>query len=110
MQILLLEKNLTWFSSMSYATGVLFLTILCIRYLYALVRGDEILGFKSDIMFWVASGLLIFYLGSLPYYGIPNEISRKIGEFLNLFWMVPIVLGCLMYILFALGFIWKKPR
>ena len=105
---ILVKKNLAWFSATSYTWGVLFLLILAIRYLYTFMNSDELLQFKKHLLFWISAGILIFYLGSLPYYGLPNLMRGEVSAFLNTYWIFPMILGDIMYIFFALGLLWKK--
>ncbi len=99
-----------WFLSFSYTVGNVLLLILIIRLIFRFIRSDEIIEFKQVMMFWVASGIMIFYLGSLPYYGMFNTLSTTFGPAINLYWYIQIILNCIMYILFTLSFIWGKPK
>jgi drug/metabolite transporter (DMT)-like permease len=98
------------FSSFSYMIGSILLLILLILYFVHLVKGERILHFKKDMMFWVCTGLLIFFLGSFPFYGLWNTLVSKYPKIFNTYWMVQIVFDCIMYLFFAFAFIWGKPK
>ncbi|HZV71021.1 MAG TPA: hypothetical protein VFG10_15810 [Saprospiraceae bacterium] len=99
-----------WFNQFSYTIGVIGLVMLAIRYFDKLVHSESLLLFKSDMMFWVASGILFFYLGTLPFYGVPDSLKGKMPHFMNMYWIATILLDMTMYILFTLGFIWKRQK
>jgi len=98
------------FSSFSYLAGTVLLLILILLFFARLAKGYEAGNFKKDIMFWVSTGLLIFFLGSLPFYGLWNTIRVANREFFNSYWMVQMTFNCLMYLFFTLSFVWGKPK
>ena len=53
--------NKGYFLSFSYSIGNLILLIFILQYFYYLIFTERILFFYRERMFWVASGLLIFY-------------------------------------------------
>lgn len=98
------------FSSFSYMAGSIFLLVLIIIFFIKLIRSNEILEYKKDMMFWVSVGLLIFFLGSLPFYGLWNTLRYNYPNGFNTYWIVQIGFDFIMYIFFALAFIWGKPK
>lgn len=99
-----------WFTSFSYSIGNILLVVLIIRYLLAFINSDAILHYKKSMMFWVSIGLLIFYLGSFPFFALRNTLYANYRE---LFWIGQIsqlALNCIMYLTFCLAFIWGKPK
>lgn len=61
-----------FFNTFSYSIAVLLLFILIMCYFYNFLNSGKIMNFKSDISFWVFTGFLVFYLGSLPFLGLLN--------------------------------------
>jgi hypothetical protein len=98
------------FSSFSYMTGCVMLLILVIIYFSTLVKSESILEFKKNMMFWVCAGILIFFLGSFPFYGLWNTLMKKYPDVFNIYWMVQMGFDCLMYLFFSIGIIWGKPK
>ncbi len=92
----------------SYETGNLLLLILILRYFIVLVTSDEILNFRTNRMFWVCSGLLLYYLGSAPFYGLRSIIISNYPRLMAPFYTIVLVLNCIMYLMFAISFIWGK--
>lgn len=107
---LYLTNKLFWFYSFSYTVGNLLLLVLILRSLTRLVLSDDILFFRQNMLFWVCTGLLVFYLGTFPFYGLKNTL---VHDYIDVYWSyyyIVYILNCLMYLLFALGFIWGKPK
>ena len=106
------------FDSVSYTIGNLALLILILRFFVRLVSSDELVNFRENKLFWVCLGLLLFYLGSFPYY---NFISLPDSSFVNLIGIehqnlfnvyknIVFGLNSLMYIMFTVSFIWGKTH
>jgi hypothetical protein len=99
-----------WFMSFSYTIGNIFLLILIITFFARTIRSDQILYIKSNIMFWVCLGLLTFYLGTLPFFGLYNTLNQNYPKIFDIYWYIQMGLNYVMYILFTLGFIWGNPK
>lgn len=103
-----LFNNTTTFSSLSYIIGNFVLLILILRYLYSLSTSEKILYFTKEKMFWVSVGLLVFWLGSLPYFGLYNYLRLNYFSILISYTWLVVILDYLMYSLFICGFIWAR--
>ena len=55
----------------------------------------------------MVTGMLLFYLGTFPFYGLYNELAKDLSIFVPVVW-VATSLNYLMYIFFTIGFIWGK--
>jgi hypothetical protein len=98
------------FLSFPYSVGNLILLIFILQYFYKLIYSDRILFFYRERMFWVALGLLIFFLGTFPYFGLYNLMLTKHFDLLVTYTWVEIFLNYTMYLLFAASFIWGKEK
>ncbi len=98
------------FQSVSYTVGNLLLLLLILRYFIQLVTSEAILNFKRDMLFWISAGLLIFYLGSFPFYGLQNTMAHKYHELYTYASYITYLLDSLMYLMFTFSFIWGKPN
>ncbi len=98
------------FQSFSYTMGNIILLVLLILFFVKFINSDEILEYKSSMMFWVCVGLLIFYLGTFPFYGLRNTLLQNYRGVYDVYWYINFILDYLMYILFAIAFIWGKPK
>jgi hypothetical protein len=98
------------FISFTYTFGNVILAVFVLLFFLRFISSDDILGYRSNMMFWVCCGLLIFYLGSLPLYGLWNTLSNDYKTVFNVYWIVHMVLNYTMYIFFSIAFIWGKPK
>lgn len=98
------------FKSMSYTCGNMILTVLIFRYFYQLIKSDELLNFNEKRMFWVCLGLLIFYLGTMPYFGLFNTLRFNYPALFKVYWYVQMIFNICMYLCFTIGFIWSKSK
>ncbi len=112
--VMVLEKTLLssvtyYFQSLAYTVGNLFILIYLILFFIQLVKSEKILAFNELTSFWIGCGLLVFYLGSFPFYGLYNELAKNINIFMPIAWVATFLNYC-MYLLFIIGFIWGKPH
>jgi hypothetical protein len=106
---MLLRGSYYYFQSLSYTIGTLFILLYLILFFINLARSEQILGFVKLTKFWMALGMLLFYLGCFPFYGLYNELAKNIELFIPLA-IITLMLNHTMYSFFAIGFIWGKPR
>jgi len=98
------------FYSFSYSIGNLLLLILILQFFIQLISSDELLKYRSNMMFWISTGLLVFYLGSCPYYGLTNTFIAKYYKVFVIYKNIVLALDCIMYLMFTFSFIWGKPN
>lgn len=94
----------TVFMSLSYSAGNVTLLILIFTYFNQMIATNEILYFKTDIKFWVSLGILVFYLGTFPYFGLRNVLIKQYNPLFRSYTWGMIFLDYIMYCLFAIGF------
>jgi hypothetical protein len=97
------------FSTFPYLVGNLLLLVFVLRFFVHFIQGQAILAFKKDFYFWVSLGVLLFYLGSLPYFGLWNILRQHTVLFTN-YWMVQMSLNCMMYGCFIVAFLCTRPK
>lgn len=107
---ILVGKINSFFLSLSYSVGNITLLILSILYFLRLMKSDRIVFFYREIFFWINSGLVLFYLGTFPYFGLFNYLAREqYSLFLTLAWGT-VILNLIMYSLFITAFICGKRK
>lgn len=111
---LFLEYNLTnlksfTFLSLNKTFGTLLLLILVVLEFRKQIKGDTILNFKIDKMFYINIGVILFYVGNMPFFGLYFSIL-KFPEIWNSYYVYFMLSNCLMYLLFAASFIWGKVK
>lgn len=104
-------QNTKWiWLSLSYTVGNVLMLILGIIYFLQLLKSDKLLKYKKQLFYWVNLGLLLFYVGTFPFYGTSNILySQSPTLYAVLYWMM-VILNYLMYGLFITGFICSSNR
>ena len=105
-----ISNSNSYFSSFSYCIGNLILVTMVITYIIHLSLSDEILQYKLDPVFWVSIGLLLFYLGTFPYYGLFNLLVHHYQHLHWYYTWAMIFLNYSMYLIIAGVLIWSKPK
>lgn len=98
-----------WFHSFSYLAGVVLLLVLLIRFYHFFIFSQRILGFKKDTMFWVSTALLVYYLGTFPFFGLRNSLQAYDDVFL-VYWYLQMALATLLYLSFFIIYKWTRPK
>jgi len=98
------------FDSFSYCAGNLLLLVAILSFFMEFSKGNEILHFRSSLIFWVSLGNLVFYLGTLPYFGLIHLLYDNHREIFNYYTYLMFALDWAMYLLFIIGFIKWKPK
>jgi hypothetical protein len=97
------------FDSFSYCIGNLLLLVTILSFFMQFSKGNEILHFRSSLIFWVSLGNLVFYLGTLPYFGLIHLLYDKHRLIFNYYTYLMFAFDWVMYLLFIIGFIkWKQ--
>lgn len=107
----LLTSYHTYFASLSLSISNLFILICVLIYYTELVNSDELIEFHRSFSFWFSTGILIFYLGCLPYFGLYNMLAEKHFKtiFIPYTWVF-VALNYCMYLLFSIGLLWSKKK
>jgi hypothetical protein len=107
---LFLKDLKTIFMSLSYSIGNITFLIIVLKYFISLVKSDKILNFKVDFLFWVSVAILVFYLGTFPYFGLRNVLIKDYNNIFYDYTWVMIFLNYTMYLLISTGFICYKEK
>lgn len=105
-----ISKQKHGWMSLSFTVGSLILIVLLFMYFIKLIKSEDILKFYKKQSFWVGLGILIYYLGSFPFYGMFNYIYLKSPNLHLIYFQIVLILATSMYLLFAASFIWGKEK
>lgn len=97
-------------NSLSYTIGVLLLMIMTFFEFNKQVKSDTILEFNVNKMFYINVGVVLFYVGTLPFFAFDQYLFENAKPIWSIYFTVFLVLVNLMYLLFAASFIWGKPK
>ena len=90
------------FHSYTYLLGSFFLGFAITLYFIEILRSEQILFFKRNILFYISTGLFLFHVGSIPYFLAiqlnPNVLMNRALAFAFM------ILCVFMYCCFIVGF------
>jgi hypothetical protein len=95
--------------SLNITIGSFLLMILVLKEFYKQIRCDDILLFNENKMFYINLGVILFYIGTLPFFGLYSLLLNE-PEIWNNYYIYFLVSNCIMYILFSLSFICGKAK
>lgn len=97
------------FKSINNFIGTIILLILVILEFIKQIKSDSILLYKENKMFYINIGVILFYIGSMPFMGLYNYIMKE-PEIWNNYYIYFMLSNCVMYLLFAASCIWGKVK
>ena len=93
-----------WVSYVS-VVGSLFTIFFAIMYYYQILTETEVHSLTKIPEFWIATGVIIFYAGNLPYTGMLNFLIHNYKNLASQLTYVLKVLNIVMYSLFAYAYL-----
>ncbi|KIX22156.1 hypothetical protein SY27_05720 [Flavobacterium sp. 316] len=97
-------------NSLSYTIGVFLLMILIYFEFIKQIKSDNIINFKENRMFYINLGVIIFYVGTLPFFAFGIYSSKSTIYIWKNYITVFYILLNLMYLLFIASLLWGKPK
>ena len=97
------------FLSLSQTFATLLLLVLVGFEFLKQIKSDDILSFASNKMFYINLGVILFYIGNMPFFGLYNLILDYPAIW-NGYYIYFMISNCIMYLLFAASFIWGKVK
>lgn len=100
---ILFVQKLETFHTMTYSIGCLLIVVISMYYFYELFQRPRSIDLKKEPAFWIATGLLFFYICTLPILGalnylftFPDVIAGSVEQVIS-------ILNVLLYSLFTIG-------
>lgn len=97
--------KLTIWNSYVIVFGSFFTVLFSFMYYYQLITSPEIQPLRKLPEFWIATGMLTFYLGALPFYGMLNFLIHSHRTVAITLADVLEIMNIIMYGLFSYAFI-----
>ena len=104
-----LASKLFTFKSLNNTIGTFLLLILVFLEFIKQIKSDTIVNFKQDKMFYINIGVILFYIGNMPFFGWYLSILN-FPDIWNKYYIYFLVSNSIMYLLFAASFIWGKTK
>jgi hypothetical protein len=95
--------------SLSYTVGTVLLMFLVILEIFKQIKSEKILLFHTNYMFYINIGIMLFYVGTLPFFSFYNLLLNESNLWSN-YYTFFLIANHLMYLLFTAAFIWGKPN
>ncbi|MDQ2718565.1 MAG: hypothetical protein M3Z26_02205 [Bacteroidota bacterium] len=101
------------FNSSAYTLGSVLTILFCLIYFGTLFKSDGFINYFRIPMFWIATGILFFFVGNFIYLSFINYILiNNLDKEGNIYRFIMGTLNLLLYCLFSIGFLsnqtWKK--
>ncbi|HET6253337.1 MAG TPA: hypothetical protein VFE32_04660 [Puia sp.] len=85
--------------------GSFFTVLFVLMYYYQLLVARDIAPLRGMAEFWIATGMLIFYMAALPFYGTLNFLLTYHRDVARTLYKVLLIIDTLMYAIFIYGYL-----
>ena len=108
--IYMLQQGPQKFNVLNYTLGVIFLSAVCLHYLYECMNSQSIIDIYTNSLFYLAIGTLLFYLCTLPLHSMRNYLYYNYRNIFYPYYYLGYVLNISMYSLITFGIIWANRK
>lgn len=91
------------FNVLNYTLGVIFLSSVCLHYLYECMNSQAIIDIYTNTLFYLAIGTLLFHLGTLPLHSMRNYLYYNYRNIFYPYIYLSYILNITMYGLITFG-------
>lgn len=98
------------FNTYSYVAGGVGVIVWTCMYFTELLSKPKYSSIIEQPLFWISTGLLFFYLGNIPFYGMINYLLKNYLGIVKNYFIIVLILNILKYSLYAVGFLCSKPK
>lgn len=98
------------FFTPGYTSGVIILSIICFRYLYEHVNSNRIIQKWYESILLIVFGLLIFYLGTLPFHAMRSYLYYNFPNIFTVYFYLFIILNYCLYLIISSIVLCLKER
>lgn len=98
------------YNSIASISGSLLIALVLFLFYKDFLFSNEILNYKRSLTFWIAFGLLFYYLGTIPITSILNNMKGTAKEVIDYLYNIQFILVIFMYSCFILGALWSQKK
>jgi hypothetical protein len=95
---------------LNYTIGVIFLSAVCLHYLYECMNSQSIIDIYTNSLFYLTIGILLYHLGTLPLHSMMNYLYENHLNIFNPYLCISYILNIAMYSLITFGIIWANRK
>ena len=99
---------MTEYQRLPYIAAAIFLIVTIFLFFMELLHSEKVLNAKRNLLFWISVGLLIYYVGNLPFRILRNYYIHLANA--TVLFLVNFVLTVIMNTCFIIGFIWSDRK
>ncbi|WP_146052846.1 hypothetical protein [Aquimarina sp. I32.4] len=96
------------FQSIPYIIAAFAVIITISLYFREILNSEEVLNAKRNLLFWISVGLLIYFVGNIPFRILRNYYIELTDA--TIYFLVNFTLTVILNICFIIGFIWSKKK
>jgi len=102
------EDYLIQFQTVPYIVAAGFMIITITLYFTELLNSVKVLNTYKNLLFWISIGLLIFFVGNIPFRIVRNYYADQTD--ITILFLINITLTIIMNLCFIIGFIWSDKK
>ncbi len=91
----------------AFIFGAVINLICTIMFFYELLSSKKIINLECTLSFWIATALLLFNIGMIPFMIYTETLIRSDQKLYNI---ILISLNVILYTCYSIGFIWSKKE
>ena len=102
------ENYITHFQSIPYIIAACLLVITIVFYFIEMLNSEKVLSAKTNLLFWISVGLLLYFVGNIPFRILRNYYEQLTDA--TVLFLVNFTLTVVMNTCFIIGFIWSDKK
>ncbi|AHF17821.1 hypothetical protein [Niabella soli] len=106
----LLTGNLTEVNTFNYTLGAIFVSACSLHYLFELMNSEKIEEVTRDPFLYISIGLLLFYLGTLPFHAMRMYLYETHREIFWVYYYLFFGFNYFLYGIITFAFLWAKKK
>ncbi|PKV50789.1 hypothetical protein ATE84_2856 [Aquimarina sp. MAR_2010_214] len=91
--------------SINVGVGTILLSILVILEFFKQIKNENILQFWQNKMFYINVGVILYYIGTLPFQVFFDYLKDNNKTILDYYYVYFLIANCFMYLLFSISFL-----
>ena len=103
-----IDLFITQFNTIAPVSGAFLISIVLILYLREILMSEDIINYKKNIVFWITTALLFYYMGTLPLTAVLSFLVTK-SNFAS-FYKIQHTLTIVMHSTFIFGLLWNWKK